>query len=89
MRRIPSVDPEHLRKLCKFAFRKRGAFGTSHLGVSADACIRYLELRRRFYLYMLPLLPRFIQTPVLKRAATVPLESGIPEVIEEANAVQP
>jgi hypothetical protein len=85
MRRVPSVNPEELRKLCKLTLGKRPGCGVdaTSFRISVDACVRYLELRRRFRLSFAYLLPRFIQKVVFRIAATVPLESRIPEMIEE------
>ena len=87
MRRVPSCDPEQLRKL---ATRLRYIAVENQMRsvcrgfnpASVEATIRHLELRQRYKLPLVSLLPRFIQTIVFKRAATVPMESAIPEMIE-------
>ena len=85
MRPIPSVDPEELRKLCQYHL-KRGVklcLDAPSLGFSTDVCIRHLELNR-YHLVYACLLPGFIQRAIFKKAATIPLESDLPEMIETA-----
>ena len=89
MRRIPSVDPEELRKLCRYRLTRgvNVALDAPSLGFSIDVCIRHLELNRRLHLISVCLLPRFLQYMIFRRAATVPLESDIPEMMEKS--IQP
>jgi hypothetical protein len=84
MRRVPSVDPEELRKLCKYRVVHRARrLNAEALGFSIDACVRELEFYR-YKIHWCVFLPRFIQRIIFKKAATVPLERDLPEMIEAA-----
>jgi hypothetical protein len=83
-RPIPSVNPEELRRLCYYQL-KRGVkvcLDAPSLGFSTDAVIRQLELHR-FGLTYACLLPGFLQRMIFKKAATIPLESVLPEMFEQ------
>jgi hypothetical protein len=81
--RIPAVDPEELRKLSKEMFGEvYQGFNPARFGVSTNTMIRHIELQRRYKLSLACLLPRFLRMRVFTKAATVPLESILPEVLE-------
>ena len=82
MRRVPSVDPEQLRKLCWFGLTRPGcALDAPSVGISIDTCVRFHELNR-FGSTNACLLPGFIQKIIFRKVATMPLESSIPEWLE-------
>jgi len=61
------------------------ALDAPSLGIPVDVCIRHTELYR-YGLCHACLLPGFLQKIIFRKAATVPLESEIPEMLEKANA---
>jgi hypothetical protein len=81
MSRVPSVDPDELRTLSEKVAKLRGGVGNHSLDV--PLCVRYLESRRYGIAYT-HLLPEFIQKPLLRFAATRPLESDLPTLLEES-----
>jgi|HubBroStandDraft_5_1064220.scaffolds.fasta_scaffold39670_1 hypothetical protein len=83
MRRVPSVSPEELQNLCRYRLRT-GAFAIS-APVSEGTLIRELEFHR-FGLHYACLLPKMLQWIVFKIAASLPLKSDIPEMIEETKS---
>jgi hypothetical protein len=85
MRRVPSVKPEDLRTLCKQLEKDRGSGVLNH-SEDVPLCVRYLEARR--WIAYVRLLPESIQKPLLRFAATRPLESDLSEMIEEVIAGQ-
>jgi hypothetical protein len=81
MKRVPSVDPEELRTLSDKLAKHGGGVGNHSLDV--PLCVRYLESQRYGIAYT-RLLPGFIQKHLLRFAATRPLESDLPEILEQA-----
>ena len=81
MRRVPSVNPEELRTLCE-QLGKHPGDGVLNHSLDVPLCVRYLESRRYGIAYT-RLLPEFIQKPILRFAATRPLESDLPEILEQ------
>jgi hypothetical protein len=82
MRRVPSVNPEELRTLSELLAKHRGGGVLNH-SFDVPLCVRYLE-SRRYGIGYTRLLPEFIQKSILRFAATRPLESDLPEILEEA-----
>ena len=84
MRRVPSVNPEELRALCKQLAKHRGDGPLNHTN-NVALCVRFLEARQ-FGLDHARLLPEFVRKFVFRLAATRPLESDLTEMIEEVIA---
>ena len=84
MSRVPSVNPEELRTLSERLAKHRGDGVLNH-SLDVPLCVRYLE-SCRYGIGYTRLLPEFIQKPILRFAATRPLESDLPEMIEEVIA---
>jgi hypothetical protein len=81
MRRVPSVDPEELRTLSERLAKHGG--GVLNHSLDVPLCVRYLEFHR-YGIADARLLPEFIQKPILRFAAGRPLESDLPEILEQA-----
>jgi hypothetical protein len=80
MKRVPSVNPDELRTLCEQLRNNRGNGVLNH-STDVPLCVRYLEARR--WIAYGRLLPESIQKPLLRFAATRPLESDLPEILEQ------
>jgi hypothetical protein len=80
MKRVPSVNADELRTLCEQLSKHRGNGVLNH-SEDVPLCVRYLEARR--WIAYVRLLPESIQKPLLRFAATRPLESDLTEMIED------